>query len=492
MSRVISSTTFVLSLLPLVAAAQAPLNPPLASKLQENLQNQPLPPLTVANTSTRAIPVLVAPNNSLPVVDAEIRTTGGAAPVNFSIVGGSAPAMFQVVSTQSQPISRVLSPAEQAAAEMEARVNPKPAGIVTRTLRFLGAPNGAALTSAPTVQVRATDAVGASVTMSVTAYPFAPRVAPVTLNLTAHQTWPLDLSVQGLGNATQMRVESIGGACSYVQNNEISYGNVAAVTNGTARVSRIASFRTTATGCAGLRLTVAFRFPDTADFTAPITLIVPPFSFRAPQIYSFDQTWKLQEALSFGVQTSHTGVCSGNSLGTEGTFQVGVFKAGEDITFGIRSGPLGTECDFASQAKRLPDGFVLTKLEFTQAEGPNNSPTPVQMADPRRYCKIGGSGGTVGGLVQHNFTRGMNTLRESDLLAANGPSLGDFAVTGFERPLNTADNVALVNGNDSNYAFVLLPMYLKLRCVITPSNTEFYALRLNRAEFIGPPGVTFP
>jgi hypothetical protein len=475
-----------------VASAQLPTAP--SSKLQGNLQNQPtLPPLAIANTSTRAIPVLVAPNNSLPAVNVEIRTTGGIAPVEFTIVGGSAAPMFQILSTQTQEITRVLTPAEESAAAMAARFERRPAGTVTRTLRFLGTANAGALTSPPIVQVRARDAVGASVTMSVTAYPFAPHVAPINFNLTAHQTWPLNLSVQGLGNATHMRVDSVGGGCNYVQNNEIGYGNpVVTVASGVANVSRVASFRTTASACNALRLTIAVRFPDTPDFTTPVTITVPPFSFRAPQLYSFNRTWELQEAFGFALRTSHTGVCSGESTGTAGTFPAGVFKSSDDITFGIRSGPLGTECDFGSLARRLPDGFVLSKLEFTKAEGANNSPTPVVMGEPKRYCRIGGSGGTVGGVVKYDLTRGMNSLSESELFAASGPPLADFALAGFDRPLVTGDGVPLVTGNDTSYAVVLIPMYLKLRCVITPSNTEFYALRLDRVELLGPPGVKFP
>ncbi|NJO13608.1 MAG: hypothetical protein HC872_09230, partial [Gammaproteobacteria bacterium] len=58
--------------------------------------------------------------------------------------------------------------------------------------------------------------------------------------------------------------------------------------------------------------------------------------------------------------------------------------------------------------------------------------------------------------------------------------------------LVTGDGVELLGGSDTQFAVVMLPMYLKLRCVITPSNSEFYVLRLNRVELVGPPGVAFP
>lgn len=490
MLRIQSSTlkAAVLALALLTAAAGAQPVPDPKNPNPDIFQPAPIPPLAVANTSTRAFPLLVAPNNTLPVTDVEIRTVGGIAPVKFAIVGGEAASMFQLVSTQTQTIVKVPTEAEEAAAIMKARAERKPAGTVTRILRFKGATNASALPSALPVQVRATDVFGDDVIMTVTAHPFAPRVAPVTANRTALETWPLTLSVQGLGNADRMRVDSVAGSgCNFTQNNNIIYQQEVQVINGTGNVFRRGSFRTSAASCSALRVTVAVRFPQATAFSAPIVLAVPTFNFRAPQTYAFGNTWQLKDFLGVKVHRSITGTCSGDSFG----HPVGVFKASDDITFSIRSGPLGTECEYATVVKRLADGFVLSKLEFVKSEGPNNSLTNVQMAEPRRYCKIGGSGGTVGG-VSFDLSRGMNVLREADLLASSGPDLSDFVLTGFNRPLETSDNVTLLGSTDTDFAVVLIPMYLKLRCVITPTNSEFYTLRLNRAEFIGPPGVAFP
>lgn len=476
----------------LVTFAQPVSDPMQRDRLPGGLEPVPIVALKVASTSTRTVPVLVAANGSLPAVDFPVATTGGAAPVTFTIAGGAAAALFQILPTQAAIMTPQPTAAQSAAAAMEARVNPKPAGTVTRTVRFKGATSTAGLPAVLPVQIRATDARGASVTLEVAAYPYAPAVAPLTLNRTALQSGNLNFTVQGLGSAAEMRVDSIGGACGYTQNDNIGYGSaVRPVTNGQATVNRMASFRTSQGGCAGLRITAAVRFPDSAAFTAPLALTVPTFSFVAPQTYTFENTWALRSLFGFALRTAHTGACSGDSLGTAGTHKVGIVQSSDDIAMTIRSGPLGTECDYVSQAVRLPDGFVLRELDLAQTEGPNDSPTNVRMSEPRHYCSIGGSGGTVGGIVTFNMTRGTRVIRSPDverMIFSSDP----VTVQGWDARLSTRDGVTLVDRTDSLYAVVLMPLYLKLRCVITPSNTEFIRVRLNRAVFVGPPGLAFP
>lgn len=496
------SATLALVLLAGAAAAQAP-EPP-GNRLPGNLENVAPPPLALANTSARSIPVLAAANNTLPVVDVEVRTVGGITPIKFAIVGGAAAQMFEIVQPQADGITRVLSPAEEAAAEMKARFEARPAGPAARVLRFRGAANASALPLQLPVQVRATDGGGASIVTIVTAYPFAPRVAPITTTRTARETWGLNLNVQGLGNANQMRVDAVGGACSYRQNDEVIYPATHNVANGAASVLRTASFRTSAASCNGLRVTMAVRFPDSPAFTAPIAVTVPSFTFRAPQVYAFGHTWGLRTFFDFKLNKAHVGSCSGTSGGTAGDHAIGVHESSDDIAFAIRSGPLGTECDYLSVSRRLPDGFALTRLQFAKSEGPNTSLTNVQMTEPKRYCRIDGSGGTLPdmftgkigpvqiGTPQFTFDRGAKRLREYEIIGSPGPDLATFVAEGFQRPLQTPDTVDLVTAQDGHYAVVEMPMFLRLNCVITLSNTEFIRLRLDRAEFVGPPGVAFP
>jgi hypothetical protein len=475
-----------------VAIAQPVIDPMQRDALPGGLQPVPIVTLNISSTSTRTVPVLVAANGSLPAVDFQVATAGGVAPVTFAIAGGAAAAMFQILPTQAATMTPQPTAAQTAAAAMEAQVNPRSAGTSTRTVRFKGAASAAGLPAVLPVQIRATDARGASVTLDVAAYVYAPAVAPLTLNRTALQSGQVTFTVQGLGNAAEMRVDSIGGGCGYTQNDNIGYGSaVRPVTNGRATVGRMASFRTNGGSCAGLRITAAFRFPDSATFMAPLALTVPTFSFVAPQIYTFENTWTLRNLFGFALRTAHTGVCSGDSIGTAGTHKVGIVESSDDIAMTIRSGPLGTECDYVSKAVRLPDGFVLRELDLAQTEGPNDSLTNVRMSEPRHYCRIGGSGGTVGGLVSFNMTRGTRVIRSPDIDEMNQSS-DPVTVQGWDWKLNTPDGVTLVDRSDSLFAVVLMPMYLKLRCVITPSNTEFIRVRLNRAVFVGPPGVAFP
>lgn len=482
-----------LGLLPMLSQAQVipnDLREQPASKLPGNLQNAPLPALTVSTNSPRAIPVLVNANNSLPVVDTQITVTGGAAPVKLTIAGGPGSNLFQIVEPPPSQLTKVPSEIDEAAAELSARMNPKPAGITTRTLRFLGAARGAGLPGAIPVQVRATDVLGATVNMVVTAYPFAPRIAPIQQPRTALENWTVPFALQGLGAATEIRVDGVSNDCGFRQNPNVSFPSAVAVSAGNASFSRQGTFRTFAPSCNSLRLSVGVKFPEMKTHTAPLVLAVPTFNFRAPQVYNFSSTGALKDFFGFSVVGSH-GSCAGDSLGPNGSFPVGVIEKSGDLAFAIRSGPLGTECEFVAKARRLPDGFALTQLRFSKAEGANDSPTNVQMAEPRHYCSIGGSGGTVGG-ISFKFTRGANVLvGGSDMFDDNGPTLTNFVVSGFERPL-LRDGVILLDSGDTAFASVLVPMYLRLRCVITPSNSEHITIRLDSAQFIGPPGVTFP
>lgn len=480
-----------------VAAAQGippdPRDNP-ASKLPGNLQNAPLPELAVAPSTPRSFGILVNANNTLPPADVDIATTGGAAPVRFNIVGDTAAAAYQIlepVPSTSTP-TRVLSPAEQSAAELEARLNPRPAGATIRRLRFLGVAQPGNFGAELPVQIRATDARGASVTISVRGLPFAPRIAPIATPRTALETWQFPLVFEGLGAMTQVRVDGLSGDCGFVVNTRVSVNPIINVNNGRASTSRTGSFRTSGTRCSSLRVTAAFKLPDSNVFGPPLTLGVPAFTFRVPQLYAFGNTKDLGNFFGF---TAHdqTGTCSGNSLGPSGSHPVGIIEKNDDLAFAIRSGPLGTECDFVSLLRQLPDGFALTKMDFSKSEGPNDSLTNVSMSDPKHYCKIGGSGGTVSGIVKFDFTRGTNNLSTAGLFDDGGPTLGDFVVQGFERPLVTPDNFIVLDANNTTFATMFLPMFLKLRCVITPAgNSEFITIRLNRVEFIGPPGLSFP
>lgn len=470
-----------------VAMAQVITDPRKKSTLPGSLENTVvIPPLAVGNTSTRSVPALVGAGNTLAAVDFQVRSTGGVAPVTFSIVPGATSSMFEIVPTQAQTMTPVQTPAQIAAAEAAARFERRPAGTVTRTIRFKGASNASSLGNSFPVQIRARDVMGTSVTTTVTVFPFSPRIAPVAANRTALETWPLSLTVQGLGGATEMRVDSVSG-CRYTQNPRISYQATQAVTGGATSVLRMGSFRTSAASCAELQMRIALKFQDMQEFTAPIIVTAPAFNFRVPQTYAFGDSWPIRSLFDFRLQQSHTGVCSGESLGTAGAQPVGVFRSGDDIAMAVRSGPIGTECDYVSVARRLPDGFALKGIEFTTTEGPNDSPTTTRFGPgPRHYCSVGG-----GSALARNFTRGTHRLHpfsvNDGLVVEDG-----FTLEGWDRPLTTSDNVQLLEASDNQYAMMLMPLYVKLKCVSAVSNAEFIRLRINRVEFIGPPGVQFP
>lgn len=445
-----------------------------------------IPELEFAATTTHFVPVLVAPNGSLPASDFQVVTTGGTAPIRFSIAGANA-SLFQFV-TANTGIQVTQSQAQAAGQLLEARINPQSAGVQTRVIRFIGRTPAKTVPTAISAMIIATDALGKSATMEIPVHPYAPRVAPVSFNRTANQTSQFRLTVLGLGAASVARLEKVGSACNYSENPRIVYP-AQSVQGGSVTFARTASFRSAIDTCSGLTATLSVRFPGSADFGAPVTVSVPPFGFAPRQRYVFEDTWELRNLFSFSLAAGHIGTCGGNSLGFNGTHAVGIVQSSNDIAFKIRSGPLGTECDFTSAAKRLPDGFVLAELDFVRTEGPNDSPTNVTMMEPRRYCGIGGYGGTAGAPVKFDFSRGKHVLASVDNADVRE---SEFVLEGWDRPLSTPDDVTFDVGSDLNYAVMLQPWYLKLKCVITPSNSEFITVRLNRVVFTGPPGVSFP
>ena len=148
-------------------AIAQPVNDPLApNRLPGALTEtrRTIPTLAFAAVSTKSVPVLATPAGALPSVEFEVVTTGGAAPVNFSIAGGAAAPYFEIVAPASPTPTRVPTAAELAAAQAEARLNPTAAGTITRKVRFKGTASAAGLPSALPVQIRATDVLGSTST----------------------------------------------------------------------------------------------------------------------------------------------------------------------------------------------------------------------------------------------------------------------------------------------------------------------------------------
>jgi hypothetical protein len=367
-------------------------------------------------------------------------------------------------------------------------------------VRFKGIVNTIGVGSSIPVQVQATDAKGAKATATVTLYPFLPRVALILNPRTAWETWPLTLNVQGLGLATEMGVTSVRSqlstaGCRYTENPRVTYQASSPVSNGGASIFRWASFRTEQSSCNDVKLRLTLKFPGMTDSTPEFEVNAPTMNFRARQSYSVENTWQLQDRLAFRLHQAHWGTCSGKSAGTEGDHTVGVHEYGGDIAFAIRSGPVGTECDYASSAFRLPDGFQLEGIEFTSSEGPNDSSTTVSFGTgAKHYCRVDGSGGPPDvGFVKLNLARGTVTVVPLEVNAGlvSGLDADRFTVEGWDRPL-TVQGVTVLATDDFNYAMVMAPMRIKLGCVYTPSNTEHIRLRIKRVEFSGPPGVAFP
>lgn len=81
--------------------------------------------------------------------------------------------------------------------------------------------------------------------------------------------------------------------------------------------------------------------------------------------YSVKNTWALKDKFDFKLTSSifNTGSCIGTSIGIPTNYAVGVKKYENDISILIRSGPIGTNCLFASKLWYLPDGMFVSSMQ---------------------------------------------------------------------------------------------------------------------------------
>ena len=80
--------------------------------------------------------------------------------------------------------------------------------------------------------------------------------------------------------------------------------------------------------------------------------------------YRVRNTWELKDKFDFKLTNNiHTGICRGTSIGIPRNYKVGILKYGNDISMRIRSGPIGTNCLFASKKWYLPNGMFVSKID---------------------------------------------------------------------------------------------------------------------------------
>ena len=483
-----------------VADAQLPQRSPRPSTEPRPIPNQPgtapqiaLPAGKFAMSKPPGAVQLVKTDGGWRAREVAVGTSGGYNPVTLTLDAGTHTALFELGSPGTGKMAT--SAGRGTFGGPAGGPTTGPAESVNRVLRFKGTA-GSALPDAIPVKVTARDGKGTSLSASTTFYAVAPAVSSVTgyESKTTRQTMNLHVTLTGLGAARNYKLLELSG-CGFEQNPNVSYGSEGSEygaaytgTTHTRTISRVA--RLSVANCSGLTLRFALKFPGSSQYLEPFTLKTPAFQLSPRQTYTFTNTWDLQGKLGFAVHEAN-GTCQGKSeMPTQPSYPVGVLKDGGDITFKIRSGPVGTICTYASKAWVLPEGFEVTKFDLSSTRSGPEEPAPE--GSYARCCTGIGDGKMCSGMTISNplalgfsFTRGLKPMKKGD-----PPS--SFQVSGWERQILTPDNVILYDNPYGHYMTVIPPLLARPVCLSTLLNDQFVTIRIDEIRFSGPPGVTFP
>lgn len=503
MQRMILKSAWIAILLAIssAAAAQVPERAPRTSSQPGAVPRRPGTETTIALPAGRfamskmpAAVQLIKTDVGWRAREIAVGTTGGYNPVTLTIDAGAQSGLFEFGAPRSGRISGSTTGRDALARPAETATT-GPADSLNRILRFNG--GSTSLPDAIPVKVTARDGKGAILSATTTFYPVAPSVSAVTgyEGKSAGQTIPvLRITVVGLGAARGFKHHGEISGCRYEQNPTISFGEGyelgGAHTGPTDTHSFYRNARLGMTNCSGLTFKFALKFPSSSEYLEPFTLKTPAFQLSPRQTYTFTNTWDLQAKLGFAVHEA-TGKCQGRSeMPAQPSYPVGVVRDRGDITFTVRSAPLGTHCVYASKTWVLPDGFQVTSFDLSSSRSGPEEPAPE--GSYGRCCTGLGDGkmcsGTTiphPGLAGFSFTRGLKPMRQGDPPAS-------FQVSGWQTQLVTPDNVILYDSPDNQYTTVIPPLMAKPSCLNTLLNDHFVTIRIDEISFSGPAGVAFP
>lgn len=172
----------------------------------------------------------------------------------------------------------------------------------------------------------------------------------------------------------------------------------------------------------------------------------PTFNAATPTVYTVTDTYRLATKYRFGLTDEH-GTCSGSS--NPGSHSVGFRDVGGDLSFNIRSGPAGTECEWNGKAWLLPNGMRLQSMQVA--------------ANPDGPCVVR-----------------TNTFYMPHVSTVN-PATSSSGQTAGTNPNGAGAPIGVMNGEK-----------VRLDCGITAINDRKVSVRVDSMTFSGPPGLTFP
>lgn len=215
----------------------------------------------------------------------------------------------------------------------------------------------------------------------------------------------------------------------------------------------------------------------------PARLVAGPFPVEALQRYRLNQTWNLRNTLAFQISGA-SGTCEGTSVGPT-NHAVGVIESGGDLALRIRSGPLGTECQFTSRTWVLPEGVRLVSTTWERIrELPEGQTQPRCCAVDayQNHCLTPAPTSS-----SFRFDRGTAQI----LTDARSESPPYYSVTSSD-PRILSDNVVLFENTAPRILSLIKPMWCKVECTFTGVNDHGIKLVLREVVLEGPRGLAFP
>jgi len=265
-------------------------------------------------------------------------------------------------------------------------------------------------------------------------------------------------------------------ACTLTRNPRIAIGDAVVLDQNNEGRLGLPGWFTSAGLCAiGIELTLPGK-------SEPARVVAGPIPVQSPMRYTLSGTSTLRTRLGFRSSGS-LGICDGTSIGPT-NYSVGVLDGGADLALRIRSGPIGTECQFTSKPWVLPDGV---RLLSTRWDGVPEIPSG---QDHGKCCVVSAFGNnciTMPPHVGNNFTRGTVPIVTGEV----GESPKYYSITSSDQQI-LQDGVIMFDNQSPRIVTVIKPMWGKLQCTNTGFNDHGVKLVLRELVLEGPSGLTFP
>ena len=221
-----------------------------------------------------------------------------------------------------------------------------------------------------------------------------------------------------------------------------------------------------------------------------------------------NDTARLSKLLAFETRSRVLGsVCSGTSTGAgQPAREVGQYVEQGDIAFKIRSGPLGTSCDFVTSAVNpgLSNSIIPVRVTFsTKLDGNKCSSSKFTADDAGQASTFGGNRDAVILNRQLNLTQGNPSSGVVNIPRGTGDFNGMLPAILMEGSKSVSWVAAIDQRNiskpvsasatrDPRGGLYWQPLAAYLTCEGTAVNDHGVSLRIDSMEFVVPKDSSFP